>query len=505
MTAVSASPRTGRKTRKNSPLGGLARALTSRHSSATMQTHRSVVIVPSRTVDKFHAPAAETRAYEERLLCLLLMLRDPGLRVIYVTSSPVAEPIVDYYLALLPMEAQVDARERLTMISADDASARPLSAKLLERPALLARIAAAVPDLSQCHLVPYVSTELEWSVGNALGVPVHGADPALAYLGTKSGGRELFARAGVRHPLGVEHVTGRADAVDAIASLRAQRPGLEEVVVKLDAGVSGEGNAIVDLRGLPRPGARSEPRRIGARFDAMRLEADSVSIADYLERLSHGGIVEERLQGAELRSPSVQLELTAAGEARVVSTHDQILAGQRYQGCRFPAEGAYARAITDSARRVGALLAEAGARGRAAIDFVVTRDDAGDWEAYAIEVNLRCGGTTHPLAALELLSGGFYDPDAATFTTPCGAPRHYVASDHVEAPRGLGHRGLLRLAALPRLAADGCGVVFHMLGALDELGRVGLTAIGSTAADAQSRFESAQALLMEAMTEPAAA
>jgi hypothetical protein len=169
-------------------------------------------------------------------------------------------------------------------------------------------------------------------------------------------------------------------------------------------------------------------------------------------------------------------------------------------GCRFPAEAAYAPAITDAARRVGTLLAEAGAVGRAAIDFVVARDGAGCWRAYAIELNLRRGGTTHPLAALELLSGGAYDPESATFRTATGAARHYVATDHLESPRlrALGHRGLLGLA--PRLAADGCGVVFHMNSALDELGRVGLTAIGRTAADAQQRFEHAQALLLSAAT-----
>ena len=176
-------------------------------------------------------------------------------------------------------------------------------------------------------------------------------------------------------------------------------------------------------------------------------------------------------------------------------------------GCRFPAEPAYARAITESARRVGALLAEAGARGRAGIDFVVARDEDGVWHAYAIEVNLRSGGTTHPLAALELLSGGAYDADTAIFTAPCGSPRHYVATDYLESPRlrALGHGGLLRLAALPRLAADGCGVVFHMLSAIDELGRVGLTAIGTTAADAQSRFEQVQELLLDGAGEYAVA
>ena len=349
------------------------------------------------------------------------------------------------------------------MISADDPSIRPLSAKLLERPTLLTRIRWAIPDLDDACLVPYVSTELEYELGRALGIPVQGADPALAYLGTKSGARELFARAGVQFPLGVEHVRTRAEVIAAIAHLRSLRPRLRQVMVKLDAGVSGDGNAFVDLHRLPRPGARTEPARIGERVDEMRLQAAGVSLSDYLARLERGGIVEERIVGRQLRSPSVQMEL-ADGQARIVSTHDQILDGDGYIGCRFPAEPAYAGAITTAARRVGALLAEAGALGRAAIDFVVTRDAAGDWCAYAIELNLRKGGTTHPLAALELLSGGAYDPESATFRAPCGSPRHYVATDHLESPRlkALGHSGLLRLAH-PAGTLDGCGVVFHML------------------------------------------
>jgi hypothetical protein len=466
-----------------------------------MRSERSVVIVPSRTIHKFHEPAAETQAYEERQLCLLLMLRDPGLRVVYVTSTPVAEPIVDYYLSLLPAELRAGARERLTMISADDPSLRPLTAKLLERPTLLTRIRWAIPDHEHSILVPYVSTELEFALGLALGIRVHGADPALAYLGTKSGARELFARAGVPHPLGIENVTSVADVVEAIARLRALRPRLAQVVVKLDAGVSGDGNAVVELRGLPRPGARGELRRIAERVEDMRLHASGVWHTEYFERLALGGVVEERIVGRELRSPSVQLELD--GHARIVSTHDQILSGHGYIGCRFPAAPAYAAAITDSARRIGALLVEAGALGRAAIDFIVVRDGTGGWRSYAIELNLRRGGTTHPLAALELLSGGAYDPESATFRTASGAARHYVATDHLESPRlrTLGHTGLLALTALPRLAADGCGIVFHMLSALDELGRVGLTAIGSTATDAQRRFEHAQALLLSAAAE----
>lgn len=465
-----------------------------------MRRAQTVVVVPSRTIEKFHEPPAETQAYEERLLCLLLSLRDPAVHVVYVTSNPVADQIVDYYLGLLPVGIQASARERLTMISADDPSVRPLSAKLLERPTLLTRIRWAIEDHEHAVLVPYVTTELEFALGKELDLPVQGADPALAHLGTKSGGRELFARAGVAHPLGIEHVRSRADVIAAIARLRAVRPRLGQAVVKLDAGVSGEGNAIVELRGLPRPGARTELVKIAERVDGMRLQAVNVALQEYFERLERGGgIVEERIVARELRSPSVQLELSLAG-FEIVSTHDQILSDDMCVGCRFPAEPAYAFAITEAAQRIGAELVREGAIGRAAIDFIVARNRSGSWSAYAIEINLRKGATTHPLYALELVTGGTYDADAALFRAPDGTPRHYVATDYLTSPRlsALGNGALFALADRPRLDPDGCGVVFHMLSALTELGRIGMTVIGRTALDAQERFEAAQTTLLSA-------
>ena len=42
------------------------------------------------------------QALEERMLFLLLLLRKPRMRVIYVTGRPVPESVVEYYLALLP-------------------------------------------------------------------------------------------------------------------------------------------------------------------------------------------------------------------------------------------------------------------------------------------------------------------------------------------------------------------------------------------------------------------
>ena len=42
------------------------------------------------------------QAMEERALFLLLLLRQPRLRMIYVTSQPVSEATIEYYLGLLP-------------------------------------------------------------------------------------------------------------------------------------------------------------------------------------------------------------------------------------------------------------------------------------------------------------------------------------------------------------------------------------------------------------------
>ena len=112
---------------------------------------------------------------------------------------------------------------RLSLVSVGDGTPRPLSEKLLERPRLLRRIAALIPDPALCHLVPYNTTALERDIAVALGIPMYGADPRLVHLGTKTGCRRLFAEEGVRHPSGVRTCTRSMTSRDAVISMRAQR------------------------------------------------------------------------------------------------------------------------------------------------------------------------------------------------------------------------------------------------------------------------------------------
>ncbi len=467
----------------------------------------SVVVVPSVTVDRVgERSGILLQAYEERYLFLLMLLRQPRLQVIYVTSMPVSPLIVEYYLALLPGIIPSHARGRLRLVSVNDGSAESLSAKLLARPRLLAQIRAQIPDRARSHLVPYNTTPLERDVALALGIPMYGADPRFFPLGTKTGCRRLFAEEGVRHPAGFENLETLDDVVGALCDLRAANPGASQALVKLNEGVSGEGNALVDLEGLPRPGAPDEQRQVADRVREMSFETPDMPFESYVAKLKErGSIVEERIVGIEVRSPSVQLRVTPVGDVELLSTHDQILggpSGQSYLGCRFPADFAYARAISTDAEIIGRRLAKEGVIGRFAIDFVVVCDDRGAWTPYAIELNLRKGGTTHPFLTLQFLTDGEYDPVTALFVTPFRKEKYIVATDHLESPvlRGLSLEDLFDIVARHGLHFDQArqvGVVFHMISCLTENGRVGLTAVGNDPADADRIYQQAERILLD--------
>ena len=137
----------------------------------------------------------------------------------------------------------------------------------------------------------------------------------------------------------------------------------------------------------------------------MQLELATTPIAGYEAKFEeNGGIVEERIVGEELRSPSVQLRIRPDWSVELLSTHDQLLggaSGPSYLGCIFPPDPAYSRLISGPALRIGEWLAKEGALGRFALDFVVNTDNAGNWSAHAIELNLRRDGTTHPFLTLQ--------------------------------------------------------------------------------------------------------
>lgn len=449
----------------------------------------TVVVVPSISYEKATLEAlGGTQHFEERFLIMLMLLRDPRARVVYVTSAPVLPTVVDYYLHLLPGVIPSQARKRLFLVSTLDRGLRPLTEKLLERPRLLRQLRELIGDPNRAYMVPFNTTELEKQLALHLGVGLFGADPRFAFLGGKSGGRSLFAELGVPHPLGFEHLETMNDVAKAITKLRAERPRCQRAILKTNQGVSGYGNVELDLGILPDPGDQNEIDRINDQLKTALGDA----YENFAEELTQGGaVVEERVTGEEIRSPSAQLMITPAGQVQLLSTHDQLLGGphgQNYMGCKFPAHPDYALEITRHTQKIGQSLAAQGVIGRAAVDFVAVRSGGG-WEPYAIEINLRQGGTTHPFLTLQFLTDGRYLPEEATFIAPNGRRKFFEASDHIESPqyRGFTPDDLFDIAVRHRLHFDHAkqsGVVFHMMSALPERGQMGLTAVADSPEEA---------------------
>ena len=95
---------------------------------------------------------------------------------------------------------------------------------------------------------------------------------------------------------------------------------------------------------------------------------------------------------------------------------------------------------------------------------------------------------------------GTYDPDKAVFFTPSGHEKDFVANDHLESPayRALSPDDLFDIAVRRGLHFDQTretGVVFYMLASLAENGRIGLVAIGDSAAEADALYRRTQSVL----------
>jgi len=269
--------------------------------------------------------------------------------------------------------------------------------------------------------------------------------------------------------------------------------------VKLDDSFSGEGNAV--FRYPEDPGREAMRDALaGLSFSVPTETAES-----YRGKFAAmGGIVEELLEYPESASPSVQLRIDPQGEVVLLSTHDQVLggsSGQVYQGCRFPAAEPYRRAVQAAARSIGAVLARRGVVSRLGVDFFVGRSPGGSaLEHFALEINLRIGGTTHPFLALQFLTGGRLDPDSGEFFSPGGHPKFYRSTDNLQSSsyRGLCPDDLIDIMTINRLHyshTTETGALFHMIGALSQYGKVGLTAIGSSPEDADRIYANAIAVL----------
>ncbi len=460
---------------------------------------KTVVIIPSLSMDaEILAKISGHIHYEERLLCLLLLLRMPRTRVIYVTSTPIEEVIVDYYLHLIPGVTSMHARSRLTLLSCYDSSNKALTAKILAKPRLVAQIKSLLPEDHVAHISAFNVTPLEERLALELGIPLYGCPSDLSHWGNKTGGRNIFKNSGVPVPPGFENIFTKANLVQALEDLKTIQPAIRKAVLKLNEGFSGDGNAIYTYDHKQTISVENIHQHI-------KTVATDMEIDLFFEKMSEmGGVLEAFVEGEIKTSPSVQCVINPLQEIEIVSTHDQILggeSGQVYLGACFPADPEYRKEIGALGHKVASYMANLGVLGRFGVDFVSIKKE-GIWEHYAIEINLRKGGTTHPYLMLQLLTNGRYDYLTGEYIMPNGQTRYYMATDAMvfENFKKLTPSDLIDVAICNGLHFDGStqeGVMFHLIGAIAEHGKLGILSIGSSPDRAEKIYHKTTALLLK--------
>jgi hypothetical protein len=163
-----------------------------------------------------------------------------------------------------------------------------------------------------------------------------------------------------------------------------------------------------------------------------------------------------------------------------------------YFGCRFPADASYRLVIQEAAVKVADVLAGHGVIGIFGIDFLVAPGRRGN-AVYVSEINLRMGGTTHPFWMARLATGGMYDRARGELVAPSG-PKQYVATDNLQEDRlvGASPRRVIEHIDHAGLGFDpetGNGAALHMLGALEQYGKMGATCIAPSLDEAEELYQ----------------
>lgn len=384
-----------------------------------------------------------------------------------------------------------------------------LSKKILERPRLLRRIRDII-DPRKSVLSSYMQTDLEDKIAESLGIYNYTFCLNSSFWGSKIGSRICFQETNIPHCAGAYKSLESVDEiVNSIYQLILSKPYVRNLMVKLNEGVSGLGNASLHI----------PDDVISCISDEMSFKAAiSSHMSQHLKPCSKdppskflsqvptvGAIVEEYVLRDNIKSPSVQGFISDDGEVCVVSTHEQLLENQVYKGCIFPASADYRLQLHEYCIKVGKFLASQGVTHFFGVDFI-SWEENGVAKLSAIEINIRMLGTTHPMMTTALLSRGTFSPNDGLLRDSQNRVRCYVSSDAVTdaAFKGITPDDLMEIiqqTPLLQYNKQECtGCVFYLIDCLSAFGKVGVLYIDETIDKATANFFAVRSTLKDIVT-----
>jgi hypothetical protein len=478
-----------------------------------------VIVIPSLTLDfEELCKIPGVSHYEERQLYNVILLKNPSVRLIFVTSVPLDPAIVKYYASFLPKPEDI---KRLILFSVNDDSAKPLTQKILEHPRLINRLKKLITSPETTCLSCFNSTKLEHDLAKKLGINILATLPETVHWGTKSGSHKIFNECGIPSPMATDlcdsEETLSIKIVDLLSKLKIEQT---KVVIKLNESFTGEGNALLETNSYISREERIKlvsnnieetfkqelASRILKQFKNMKFQSKIENWDTFRKKIPKmGWLSEEFIDGPIKASPSGQASVDRDGNVLLLSTHEQLLGGddrQCYLGCIFPSHQDYRLKIQEFTKKIGECLAKKGVIDHFGVDFVaVKKSENEEWEIFCIEINLRHGGTTHPMMMMKLLTGGEYNIEKGIFESK-GKTKYYIASDNISSKElsNLVPEDITEIFYKHELhynSSTECGSIFHLMGALSKYGKIGVTSIGDSLEEAQQTYDSTVRFLME--------
>jgi hypothetical protein len=440
--------------------------------------------------------------YDSRSLWEVLHTLHPKANVVYLSSVSIKKNIVDHVLSFFPNPEEL--RKRIKIIGLDD---RRTDISLIEKVLSNQEVIKKVKKLivpNATILRPFMTSVYEHELAEILDVHVFGFHPDLTFYQTKSGNRQVFKESSVPHPGGICNIKSEDALISALELLWNNHQEVRRFMVKLDTGVSGNGNAIFNMpmkyEHFILSGIKTRKQIILKALENMEFNAPSMTWESFKEQLKNGSIVETFIEGEIKDAPSAQALITASGEVEVISTHEQLLCskGASYQGSLFPAKSSYRKRLHKYTYEIGSILASKGLRGPFSVDYLTTSNIEGQKELWAIEINLRQGGTTHSFQTAKILSDSTYDEKSGNLIDKKNNKIIYRSNDNFSDVRLKGKLvdKLLKYMKKEKLIFNKKkqeGISFHLLGAMSEFGKIGFTAISTNQKDLNKllqKFES---------------
>jgi hypothetical protein len=387
-------------------------------------------------------------AVQNSQLSRLCDASDPNVDIIYIAPFEINSDIQSYWLKLLELGGVAnvgggggkDAVSRIKILVPENVDILPdhfnVAYLSLFSPRLLQKIKNIVGG-RPAYIVPGLVGQEDLRLAIELNLPMLGTQPdVVAMYGTKSGGRRVFAAAGVASAPGCSEIYDESDLFSSLSKLMVDNIEANRWVFKIDNETGGRGCAYLDVKEdwktimalreekINHPQRWKIPeiitqarqrvlitlqRSLSSRVTLAHPQLYNNSWTEFCKAMYKVGGVIEACPNLTISSPSVNLLLEPDGTVTITSSHDQLFSSPfLYGGATFPS-AAPANMLHNAARNIGRHCFKQGIMGYIGVDFVLLFDPETDaHQLWAVDLNLRMSDTQSSFQLFHFLTKGTY-------------------------------------------------------------------------------------------------